>query len=92
MWGPLTNVNNLTAHRKGLQDSDYTIMIAVTQMYNNCAETHLGGGVMSPFVSPLPTITRVHDLTVIGSVALRKVPRRFCPHCSDRYLALMLTY
>jgi len=30
----------------------------VTQTYNNCAETHLDGGVMSPFVFPLPTITR----------------------------------
>ena len=26
-----------------------------------------------------------------GSVALRKGPRRFCPHCSDRYRTLMLT-
>jgi len=25
-------------------------------MYNNCAETHLGGGVMSPFVSPCPPL------------------------------------
>jgi len=30
------------------------IAIAVTQTYNNCAETHLGGGVMSPFVSLCP--------------------------------------
>jgi len=27
---------------------------AVTQMYNNCAETHLGGGVMRTFVSLCP--------------------------------------
>ena len=42
-------------------------------MYNNCAETHLGGGVInkSPFVS-LSAIARAHDPTVIGSVALRK--------------------
>jgi len=32
---------------KGYKDSDYTLVIgryhAVTQTYNNCAETHLGG-------------------------------------------------
>jgi len=44
------------------------------------AETHLGGGVMSPFVSSAQS----------GSVALRKGPRRFCPHCSDRCRVLML--
>jgi len=26
----------------------------VTKTYNNCAETNLGGGVMSTFVSPCP--------------------------------------
>jgi len=62
----------------------------VTQTYNNCAETNFGGGVMSPFVSPLSAIARAHDPTVIGSVALRKGPQRFCPHRSDRYRALML--
>ena len=44
----------------------------MTQTYNNCAETHLGGGVMSPFVSPLSTIARAHDPTVVGIIALRK--------------------
>ena len=43
---------------KGYKDSDYTLVIAsyhaVTKTYNNCAETHLDGGVMSPFVSPCP--------------------------------------
>ena len=63
----------------------------MTQTYNNCAETNLGGGVMSPFVSPLSAITRALDPTVIGSVALRKAPRRFCQHRSDRCCALMLT-
>jgi len=62
----------------------------VTQTYNNCAETHLGGGVMSPFVSTLSAITRGHDLTVIGNVAPRKGPWRFCPYLSDCCLALML--
>ena len=87
-------VNNLTARRKGLQrfwlhprDRHH----AVTQTYNNCAETHLGGGVMSPFVSPLSVIARALNPTVIGSVALRKGPRRFCPHRSDRCCVLMLT-
>jgi len=37
---------------------------AVTQTYNNCAETHLGGGVMSPFVSQLSAIARAHDPVV----------------------------
>jgi len=36
-------------------------MIAVTTTYNNCAETHLGGGVISPFVYPLSTIAQAHD-------------------------------
>jgi len=63
----------------------------VTQTYNNCAETHLDGGFMSPFVSPLSTIARAHYPTLIGSVALRKGPRRFSPHCSDRCCVLMLT-
>ena len=46
--------------------------------------------VQHPFVSPLSTIARAHDTTDIGSVALRKGPRRFCPHCSDCCRALML--
>jgi len=63
----------------------------VTQTYNTCAETHLGGGVMSPFVSPLSAIARARNPTAIGSVALRKGPRRFCPHRSNHCHALMLT-
>ena len=62
----------------------------MTQTYSNCAETHLDGGVMSSFVSPLSAIDRAHDPTLIGSVSLRKTPRRFCPHCSDRCHVLML--
>jgi len=87
-------INNFTACRKGLQRfwlHPQDRYHAVTQTYNNCAETHLGGVVMSPFVSPLSAITRTHDPTVIGSVALRKGPRRFCPHRSDRWCILMLT-
>ena len=45
---------------------------------------------MSPFDSQLSAIARAHDTTVIGSVALRKGPRRFCSHGSDRCRALML--
>ena len=63
----------------------------MTQTYNNCAETHLGGGVTSPFVFPSAAIARAHDLPVTGRVALRKGPRRFCPHRSDCCCALMLT-
>ena len=46
---------------------------------------------MSPFVSPCSAIVWAHDPTVIGNVARRKGPRRFCPHRSDCCLALMLT-
>jgi len=60
----------------------------VTQTYNNCAETHFGGGVMSPFVSPLSAIAEANDPTVIGSAAPRKGSQRFCPHRSDRCLVL----
>jgi len=52
---------------KGYKDSDYTSRDrhhAVTQTYNNCAETHLNGGVMSPFVSRLSAIARAHDSVV----------------------------
>jgi len=63
----------------------------VTQTYTNCAETHLDGGVMSPFVSPLSAITRAHDPTVIGSAALRKGLWRFFPRRSDWCCVLMLT-
>ena len=55
------------------------------------AETNLGVGVMSPFVSSVSAIARAHDSAVIGSVALRKGPQWFCPHRSDRCRALMLT-
>ena len=44
-----------------------------------------------PFCLPMSVIAWAHNLTVIGSVALRKVPRRVCPHHSDRCRALMLT-
>ena len=46
---------------------------------------------MGAFVSLLSAVTRVHDPTVISSVAPRKGPQRFCPHRSDQCLALMLT-
>jgi len=37
---------------------------AVTQTYNNCAETYLDGGVISPFVSPLSAIARADNPAV----------------------------
>jgi len=49
----------------------------------NCGETHLGGGVLSPFVFPLSIIAWEPDPTVVGSIALRKGPQRFCPHCCN---------
>ena len=63
----VNNVNNLASRRKGLQrfwlhPCDH--YHAVTQTYNNCAEIHLDGVVMSPFVSPLSTIARAHDPAV----------------------------
>ena len=42
-------------------------------------------------VSPLSAIAQAHDPTVIGSIAPRKGPHRFCPHRSDHCHALMLT-
>jgi len=45
------------------------------------------------FCLPVSAIARAHDPTVIDtmdSVALRKGPRRFCSHRSDRCRALML--
>ena len=47
---------------------------------------------MSLLVSPLSAIAQAHNPTLISSVALRKGPRRFCPHRSDRCSVLMLTY
>jgi len=91
------NVNkgrNFTARRKGLQRfwlHPRDRYHALTQTYNSCAEIHLGGGVVSPFVSLLSAIARAHDPTVIASVPLRKDPRRLCSHRSDCCRALMLT-
>ena len=59
----------------------------MTQTYNNCAETHLGGGV-EPFCLP---VVRHRSSARSGSVALRKGSQRFCPHHSDLCRALMLT-
>ena len=39
----------------------------------------------------LPIVHWAHDPTVFSSVAIRKGPRRFCPHRSDCCHALMLT-
>ena len=41
----------------------------MTQTYNNCAETHFGDGVMSPFVSPLSAIARALDPTLTSQLA-----------------------
>jgi len=52
-------INNQTSQLAGkpYEVSDYTIVIAVVhwlkRTYNNCAETHLDGGVLSAFVFPL---------------------------------------
>jgi len=77
---------------KGYKASVYTAVITIMQRYkqtyNNCAETHLDGGVINPFDSLWSTIAQVHDPTVISIVALRKGPQRFCPNrmlCTDAY-------
>jgi len=44
--------------------------------------------VTEPFGLPVAAIARVHDLTVIASVALRKGLQRLCPHRSDCCRAL----
>ena len=79
-----------TACRKGLQFWLHSRDRAIMQWYkhNICAETHLDGGVVSPFVSPLSTIARAHNTTV----ALRKGPWRFCPCRSDRALICAETH
>ena len=55
----------------------------MTQIYNSCAETHLGGGVMSPFASPLSAIARAHDPTVAQTADVRSgeplLVRQFWP-------------
>jgi len=38
---------------------------ALTQMYNNCAETHLSGGVLSPFVFSLYVAVRALATTTM---------------------------
>ena len=92
-------LNNLTAHRKELQRywlHPRDCCLEVTQTYNNGAETHLvcvAGlwSLLSPRCPPsLPS--RANDPTVIGSVALRKGPRRFCPHRSDRWCLFAETH
>ena len=46
------------------KDSDYTIVIAIMHCPNFGAETHLGGGDMSAFLSPLAAIARaLHRLS-----------------------------
>ena len=44
---------------------------ALTQTYNDCAETHLSDRVLNAFVFLLSTIARAPNLTVIDSI-LRK--------------------
>jgi len=62
------NWRNLPARTKGLQRiwlHPRDRYRAVTQTYNNCAETHLSCGVMSPFVSPLlPSLERMIQLSL----------------------------
>ena len=61
--------SNFQLAGRSYKNSDYTFVIAVMnrpETYNNCAETHLGGGVMSTYVFPfvpLPALT--HALTMI---------------------------
>jgi len=95
-WGlvfPLYNPFNYYTH---ILIFYYTFIFdryqAVTQTYNNCAETHFGDGVMSPFVSPLSAIARALDPTLVGSVALRKGLRRFWLHHRDRRRTLTQAY
>jgi len=77
---------NLIACMKGLQRfwlhrRDRNCLL--TQTYNNCADAHLGGGVLSPSITLMSAIAWMPDPTIIGSMALRKTPWRFCRHCRD---------
>ena len=64
---------------------------ALTWMIKVGAETNLGGGDMSAFVSLLAAIARALSLTSDGSTVLRKGTRRFWPHGRDRCRSLTLT-
>ena len=56
-------------------------------MYNNCAETHLGGGVMSAFVFLLATIAQVFSSTFIASKAREKARKD-----SDHTVVIAVVY
>jgi len=53
----------------------------VTQTYNNCAESHLGGGVMSPFVSLL---SATHDPEYSSQERLTMI--LWLLSCTDAYV------
>ena len=89
----LINVNKLTTQRKGLQRFRLHCRDryhAMTQAYNNCAETHFGGGV-EPFCLPVVRHRTSARSNCHRQYSSHKRPRRFCPHRSDRCRALMLT-
>jgi len=87
----VTNVNNLTARRKGLQRfwlHPRDRFHAVTHTYNNCAETHLGGGAFClPVVNHRPSARS----NCYRQCSSQERPTRFCSHRSDHCRVLMLT-
>ena len=44
----------------------------MTQSYNNCAETHLGGGDTSAFVVPSAAIARSLSSTLVAGTVIRR--------------------
>jgi len=73
------------------KDADYTIVITLVywqKCTNFCAETHLGGLVMSAFVFRLTTIARVPRFNFHLQYTLRKGQRRFWLHCYYCWCAL----
>ena len=65
------------------KDSDYTVVIAMPQPHNNCAEAHLGGGDTSTFVVLSAAIARSLSSTLVASTALRR------PHKDSDHTAVI---
>ena len=74
---------------KGYKHSDYTLVIAIMQRHKRIIIVQKLTLVLELWALLSPRCPPSLERT-IGSVALRKGSRRFCPHCSDRCRVLML--
>ena len=66
------------------KDSDYTAVIAMIQLHNNCTETHLGGGDTSAFVLSTAAIAQSLSSTLVASTALQR------PHKNSDHTAVIV--